>query len=216
MQFKHNKQLVPRAKELRKNMTKEERHLWYDFLRNHPSRFVRQKVLGYYIGDFYSATAKLIIELDGSQHYEESNQIQDAQRTEFLQQFGLRVLRIPNNAIWENFRGVCEYIDEATKKPPLGAQGEVARSAGGDQSFRSVPAYNPSVALRAPAPLHRGADCHAKNSMGSTGAPSRNTAKCTWGAAPTSRRAVVPTVPKICPAVTNCPAATAGVSARFA
>ena len=111
MQFKHNKQLVPRAKELRKNMTKEERHLWYDFLRNHPSRFVRQKVLGYYIADFYSATAKLIIELDGSQHYEESNQIQDAQRTEFLQQFGLRVLRIPNNAIWENFRGVCEYID---------------------------------------------------------------------------------------------------------
>ena len=123
MQFKHNKQLVPRAKELRKNMTKEERHLWYDFLRDHPSRFVRQKVLGYYIADFYSATAKLIIELDGSQHYEESNQIQDAQRTEFLQQFGLRVLRIPNNAIWENFRGVCEYIDEATKKPPLGAQG---------------------------------------------------------------------------------------------
>ena len=136
MQFKHNKQLVPRAKELRKNMTKEERHLWYDFLRNHPSRFVRQKVLGYYIADFYSATAKLIIELDGSQHYEESNQIQDAQRTEFLQQFGLRVLRIPNNAIWENFRGVCEYIDEATKKPPLGAQGEVARSDGGDQNYR--------------------------------------------------------------------------------
>ena len=136
MQFKHNKQLVPRAKELRKNMSKEERHLWYDFLRDHPSRFVRQKVLGYYIADFYSATAKLIIELDGSQHYEKSNQIQDAQRTEFLQQFGLRVLRIPNNAIWENFRGVCEYIDEATKKPPLGAQGEWARSAGGVQSLR--------------------------------------------------------------------------------
>ena len=164
MQFKHNKQLVPRAKELRKNMTKEERHLWYDFLRNHPSRFVRQKVLGYYIADFYSATAKLIIELDGSQHYEESNQIQDAQRTEFLQQFGLRVLRIPNNAIWENFRGVCEYIDEATKKPPLGAQGEVARSAGGDQNLRSPPADNPSV-MASPCQLPftgeplRAADC---------------------------------------------------------
>ena len=73
MQPKHNKQLVPLAKQLRKEMTKEERHLWYDFLRTYPIRFSRQKVLGKYIADFYSAEAKLVIELDGSQHYEDIN-----------------------------------------------------------------------------------------------------------------------------------------------
>ena len=64
MQPKHNKQLVPLAKQLRKEMTKEERHLWYDFLRSYPVRFSRQKVLGKYIADFYCAEAKLVIELD--------------------------------------------------------------------------------------------------------------------------------------------------------
>ena len=73
MQPKHNKQLVPLAKQLRKEMTKEERHLWYDFLRSYPVRFSRQKVLGKYIADFYCAEAKLVIELDGSQHYEDRN-----------------------------------------------------------------------------------------------------------------------------------------------
>ena len=69
MQSKHNKQLVPISKELRKEMTKEERHLWHDVVRNYPVRFSRQKVLEKYIADFYSAQAKLVIELDGSQHY---------------------------------------------------------------------------------------------------------------------------------------------------
>ena len=73
MQPKHNKQLVPLAKQLRKEMTKEERHLWYDFLRSYPVRFSRQKVLGKYIADFYCAEAKLVIELDGSQHNEDRN-----------------------------------------------------------------------------------------------------------------------------------------------
>ena len=81
MQSKHNKQFVPFAKQLRKEMTKEERHLWYDFLRTHPVRFLRQKVLGEYIADFYSAEAKLVIELDGSQHYEDVNTEKDAERT---------------------------------------------------------------------------------------------------------------------------------------
>ena len=111
MQPKHNKQLVPFAKSLRKEMTKEERHLWYDFLRTYPVRFSRQKVLGKYIVDFYSAEAKLVIELDGSQHYEDENLIQDTERTAFLEAYGLRVVRIPNNEINSNFRGVCEYID---------------------------------------------------------------------------------------------------------
>ena len=138
MQPKHNEQLVPLAKQLRKSMTKEERHLWYDFLRDHPYRFVRQKVLGRYIVDFYCAKAKLVIELDGSQHYEDANQVKDAVRTAFLEQYGLRVLRIPNNEIHRNFRGVCEYINAAIEKPPLGDQGEVARRSrdGGDQSWR--------------------------------------------------------------------------------
>ncbi len=70
MQSKHNKDLTPFAKELRKEMTKEEKHLWYDYLSSYPIRFYRQKVLGRYIADFYCAEAGLVIELDGSQHYE--------------------------------------------------------------------------------------------------------------------------------------------------
>ena len=116
MQPKHNKQLVPLAKQLRKEMTKEERRLWYDFLRTYPVRFSRQKVLGKYIADFYSAKAKLVIELDGSQHYEDANVIQDAERTVFLEKYGLRVIRIPNNEVNMNFREVCEYIDAAVKQ----------------------------------------------------------------------------------------------------
>ena len=84
MQSKHNKQLIPLAKQLRKEMTKEERHLWYDFLRTYPVRFSRQKVLGKYIADFYSAEARLVIELDGSQHYENDNMEKDAERTDYL------------------------------------------------------------------------------------------------------------------------------------
>ena len=105
MQSKHNKQLVPFAKQLRKEMTKEERHLWYDFLRTYPVRFSRQKVLGKYIADFYSAEAKLVIELDGSQHYEYTNAEKDAERTAFLEGYGLTVLRIPNDEVNRNFRG---------------------------------------------------------------------------------------------------------------
>ena len=108
---KHNPSLTVNAKNLRKNMTKEERHLWYDFLRTYPVRFLRQKVIDHYIVDFYCHEARLIIELDGSQHYEESGRIHDAIRTEQLQERDLVVLRISNNEIARNFRGVCEYID---------------------------------------------------------------------------------------------------------
>ncbi len=116
MRRKHNKELVPFARQLRKEMTKEERHLWYDFLRSYPVRFSRQKVLGKYIVDFYSAEAKLVIELDGSQHFEKENMARDAERTAFLEGYGLRVLRIPNNEVSRNFRGVCEYIDAAREQ----------------------------------------------------------------------------------------------------
>ena len=116
MQSKHNKKLVPFAKQLRKEMTKEERSLWYDFLRTYPVRFSRQKVLGKYIADFYSAEAKLVIELDGSQHYDEISEKKDAERTEFLKGYGVRVIRIPNKEITDNFLGVCKYIDDMVKQ----------------------------------------------------------------------------------------------------
>ena len=116
MDRKHNSKIVPFAKELRKNMTKEERHLWYDFLRGYPMKFTRQKVLGKYIADFYSAEAKLVIELDGSQHYEDVNTEKDAERTAFLEGYGLTIIRIPNNEVSRNFRGVCEYIDAAVRQ----------------------------------------------------------------------------------------------------
>ena len=110
MQRKHNKQLVPFAKQLRKEMTKEERHLWYDFLRTYPVRFSRQKVLGKYIADFYSAEAKLVIELDGSQHYEDDNLEKDAERTAYLNGLGLRVIRYSNADINCRFDQVCQQI----------------------------------------------------------------------------------------------------------
>ncbi len=116
MERKHNKELTSRARELRKNMTKEERRLWYEFLREYPVPFSKQKVLGRYIVDFYCAQAKLVIELDGSQHFEPEAMAKDADRTSFLASYELKVVRIPNNEISQNFAGVCEYIDQAVKQ----------------------------------------------------------------------------------------------------
>ena len=116
MERKHNSQLTANAKKLRKDMTKEERHLWYDFLRDYPVRFLRQKVIDNYIVDFYCHEARLIIELDGSQHYEDQEKKKDIIRTEKLESRNLLVVRIPNNEITANFRGVCEYIDLAVRK----------------------------------------------------------------------------------------------------
>ena len=111
MQPKYNKELTSLAINLRRNMTPQERDLWYQYLRHHPFKFTRQKVLGKYIADFYCASAKLVIELDGSQHYNEKGMEADRERTQFLMQYGIRVLRIPNNAVSQNLRGVCDYID---------------------------------------------------------------------------------------------------------
>ena len=117
----YSKENIPLARALRRNMTEQERKLWYSFLRKHTPRFQRQKAIGNYIVDFYCAKAQLVIELDGSQHYEESGIAKDAARTAFLEQQGLRVLRIPNNAVNENFRGVCEHIDTLVKNYPTTA-----------------------------------------------------------------------------------------------
>lgn len=116
MQRKHNPNIVLTARMLRKNMTKEERHLWYDFLRDYPIRFVRQKVLGKYIADFYCAKAKIVIELDGSGHYTEDGKQYDIERTAFLEEYGLKVVRVLNSEIINNFRAVCEYIDAIVKQ----------------------------------------------------------------------------------------------------
>ena len=97
-------------------MTKEERHLWYDYLRDYPVRFLRQKVIDRYIVDFYCHEARLIVELDGSQHYDEENQKKDEERTIAMESRGLKVIRIPNNEISGNFISACEYIDLHVKQ----------------------------------------------------------------------------------------------------
>ena len=116
MRRKHNKNLLCFARELRNNPTKEEKKLWYDFLSSYPIRFTRQKVLGQYIADFYCARAKLVIELDGSQHFTDEGLRYDQTRGEFLEEYGLEIVRIPNNEINDNFDGVCEFIDSAVKE----------------------------------------------------------------------------------------------------
>ena len=106
----YNQKLTPNAKKLRKSMTKEERHLWYDFLKTLPITVHRQKVLGQYIVDFYIASSKIVIELDGSQHYEPENQKKDSLRDAYLQSIGCRILRYSNADINRRFPSVCEDI----------------------------------------------------------------------------------------------------------
>ena len=111
----YNRDNIPLAKALRKNMTPWERKLWYNFLRNYPVRFQRQKAMGNYIADFYCAKARLIIELDGGGHYTTEQRIKDEQRTNDLNTMNLTVVRICNLDIDRNFRGVCAYIDRLVK-----------------------------------------------------------------------------------------------------
>ena len=89
---------------------KEEKHLWYDFLKKLPLTFNRQKVIGKYIVDFYCSSAKIIIELDGSQHYDDENKQKDISRDEYLKNLGIKVLRYSNLDIHNNFDAVCRDI----------------------------------------------------------------------------------------------------------
>lgn len=111
----YNKENIPLAKELRKDMTPWERKLWYEFLRHYPVRFQRQKAIGNYIVDFYCAKARLVIELDGGGHYTAEQAEKDKHRTKVLEAMDLTVLRICNLDIDRNFGGVCEGIDRAVK-----------------------------------------------------------------------------------------------------
>ena len=111
----HARSQKTKARRLRREMTGEERHLWYDYLRTYPVRFMRQRPMDRYILDFYCARARLVVELDGSQHYEGDGPDRDRERDEALAGYGLRVLRFPNNEVRSNFSGVCEAIDREVK-----------------------------------------------------------------------------------------------------
>ncbi len=102
-----NENLTGNAQKLRREMTKEERHVWYDFLKQLPETFNRQKVIGRYIVDFYCAEKRLVVELDGSQHYETNGIHEDIERDKYLQNKGLTVLRYSNLEVNKNFQGVC-------------------------------------------------------------------------------------------------------------
>ncbi len=110
MKYNGNRQLTPLAQNLRRNMTREEKHLWYDFLKSHPENFRRQKVKGDYILDFYSHQVKLAVELDGEQHYDDLRE-KDEKRTAYLNSLGISVLRFSNDEIRNDFDATCEQIN---------------------------------------------------------------------------------------------------------
>ena len=116
MSLPYQEKLIPRAKELRKNATKQENHLWYDFLCRYPVRFQRQKTIDHFIADFYCHAAKLIIELDGAQHYDEQGLARDKERTAILAEYGVEVLRFSNTEVENDFRRVCTMIDSAVQE----------------------------------------------------------------------------------------------------
>ena len=114
--FHYDHTNVRKARYLRREMTPWERKLWYCFLKDYPIRFQRQKCIDNYIVDFYCHQAKLVVELDGSQHCEPENMEYDKKRTEYLRSQGLEVLRFSNLDIMRQFRSICEAIDIAVKR----------------------------------------------------------------------------------------------------
>ena len=111
-----NHKLLNIAKTLRRQMTRHEKHLWYDFLQHYPIKIYKQRIIDNYIADFYCHQARLIIELDGSQHYTTEGQQNDMERTDVLEQYGLLVLRFSNKDIDDHFEGVCRLIDKTIKE----------------------------------------------------------------------------------------------------
>ena len=113
MHYDHHN--VENARKLRKEMTPWERKLWYNFLRDYPVRFQRQRPISEFVVDFYCAKARLVIELDGGGHYDPEQQKKDSERTSLLEATGLKVIRFCNRDIDQNFYGVCTVIDEEVK-----------------------------------------------------------------------------------------------------
>lgn len=110
MNERNNPNLKSNSQTLRKNMTKEEKHLWYDFLKNIPYTVNRQKVIGDYIVDFYCASANIVIEIDGIQHKQKENKEKDVERDLFFERIGIKVLRYPNINVNMSFNAICEDI----------------------------------------------------------------------------------------------------------
>ena len=111
-----NKNLLEQARKLRKDMTKQESHLWYDFLKNYPIRWYKQRIIENFIVDFYCSKAKLVVELDGSQHYELNAMEYDKIRTKIINVYGIEVIRFSNYDVDSNFDGVCEEIDKVVRE----------------------------------------------------------------------------------------------------
>ena len=116
MALPYNGKNVSLARKNRKNSTKQENRLWYDFLRTYPVKFRRQQPIDNYIADFYCREARLVIEVDGIQHESEEGQKRDAVRTEVLERYGWKVIRIPNRYIDNDFFGVCKYLDRTIQE----------------------------------------------------------------------------------------------------
>lgn len=104
---------------LRKNMTKQEKHLWYDYLAKYPIRWYKQRIIDNFIVDFYCSRAKLIVELDGSQHYTEQGEAYDKERSEIIESYGIKVIRFSNGDVDTNFEGICAEIDRVVKERML-------------------------------------------------------------------------------------------------
>lgn len=111
MSLDYKKDNIVLAKNLRKNATKQENHLWYDFLSKYPVRFQRQKAIDSFIADFYCHKARLVVEIDGSQHYEMNGIESDKKRSQIFSEYGITVLRFTNIDVEKNFEGVCAEIN---------------------------------------------------------------------------------------------------------
>ena len=110
--IKKSNKLLSIARILRRNMTRQEKHLWYDFLRRYPVKIYKQRIIDNFVVDFYCHSARLVIELDGSQHYTTEGKVHDEARTEILEKYGISVLRFFNKDVDDNFNGVCLMIDK--------------------------------------------------------------------------------------------------------
>lgn len=104
------------ARNMRKNATRQEKHLWYDFLKDYPIQFHRQVMIDEYIADFYCHKVKLVIELDGSQHETDQGMERDQRRTEVLESYGVTVIRFTNKSVDKEFYRVCDHIDRTVKE----------------------------------------------------------------------------------------------------
>lgn len=113
----YDHKLIAHAKVLRKHMTRSERKLWFEYLRNFNFRVLRQRPIDRYIVDFYCPRLKLVIEIDGESHFTEDGKQYDVERTARLESYGLRVLRFLNTDVMRNLKGVREKIDEVAESP---------------------------------------------------------------------------------------------------